>query len=126
MHSAIEELNYRDQKNFIYSKTSLASNLKNMDSGIRIEKNPYYDQVHKEGVSEIRKSINRYHGIIGRYETPDHKEELRKVINSVSVYVHAMDNNTIIIYNMWLPKKYPPWSIRTKPIDSNKQLFKRI
>ncbi|MBB5074430.1 hypothetical protein HNQ69_001572 [Bartonella callosciuri] len=74
--------------NLINTPTVSASNLGRIASGGLMGGNSYFGQVLQEGLDEVENRINRYFSGIGRYGTPDHKDELRK--GSGSVYARAM------------------------------------
>ncbi|WP_019219032.1 hypothetical protein [Bartonella florencae] len=78
----------RSLMNTIYNPTSAAMNLRHMASGGMMGGNSYFKQALQEGLDNVENRINRYFSGIGRYGTPDHKDELRK--GSGSVYARAL------------------------------------
>ncbi|QEE12270.1 hypothetical protein [Bartonella krasnovii] len=70
--------------------TSSANNLGRLASGGMMGGNSHFSQVLQEGLDEVENRVNRYFSGIGRYGTPDHKDELRKA--SGSVYARAMSD----------------------------------
>ncbi|WP_208438410.1 hypothetical protein [Bartonella vinsonii] len=72
----------------VQNPTSSATNLGRVASGGMMGPNSYFGQVMREGMDEVENRINRYFSGIGRYGTPDHRDELRK--GSGSVYARAM------------------------------------
>ncbi|UNE54974.1 hypothetical protein [Bartonella machadoae] len=71
----------RSLMNTIYNPTSAASNLGFVASGGLMGQDPYFGEVLKEGLSEIRNSINRQFLGSGLYGSSAHKNELNKGLN---------------------------------------------
>ncbi|WP_375647970.1 hypothetical protein [Bartonella sp. AA56HLJMS] len=78
----------RSLMNTIYNPTSAAMNLRHMASGGMMGENSYFKQALQEALDDSDTQINRYFSGIGRYATPDHREEVRK--GRDSIYARAM------------------------------------
>ncbi|EJF79528.1 hypothetical protein MCO_01094 [Bartonella sp. DB5-6] len=83
-------LHYQNRSllNLINNPTASANNLGRIASGGMMGRNSYFGQALQDGLDDVENRINRYFSGIGRYGTPDHKDELRK--GSGSVYARAM------------------------------------
>ncbi|WP_273760317.1 autotransporter outer membrane beta-barrel domain-containing protein [Bartonella sp. ML70XJBT.G] len=81
---------YRHAIDLINTPTQEEKNLEIIAAGSMVEGNSHFGQMLQEGLDEVETRINRYFSGIGRYETSNDKDELRKT--SSSVYAHAMAN----------------------------------
>ncbi|WP_375680011.1 autotransporter outer membrane beta-barrel domain-containing protein [Bartonella sp. AP7XZML] len=72
----------------INTPTQAEKNLEKIASGAMMEDNSHFNQVLQEALDDSGTQINRYFSGIGRYATPDHREEMQK--GRDSIYARAM------------------------------------
>ncbi|WP_375674940.1 autotransporter outer membrane beta-barrel domain-containing protein [Bartonella sp. AP9QHHD] len=79
---------YRRAIDLINTPTQAEKNLEKIASGAMMEDNSHFNQALQEALDDSGTQINRYFSGIGRYATPDHREEMRKERDSI--YARAM------------------------------------
>ncbi|WP_375678455.1 MULTISPECIES: autotransporter outer membrane beta-barrel domain-containing protein [unclassified Bartonella] len=79
---------YRHAIDLINTPTQAEKNLEKIASGAMMEDNLHFNQVLQEALDDSGTQINRYFSGIGRYATPDHREEMQK--GRDSIYARAM------------------------------------
>ncbi|WP_375621548.1 autotransporter outer membrane beta-barrel domain-containing protein [Bartonella sp. AA97HXZ] len=79
---------YRHAIDLINTPTQAEKNLEKIASGAMMEDNSHFNQALQEALDDSGTQINRYFSGIGRYATPDHREEMRK--GRDSIYARAM------------------------------------